>query len=411
MKKIIVLSAILAVAFTGCWRSSSSKAQGGPQSAYNAPVMEGLTDFSFRLYRQLSSGNQSNVLFSPLSISSAISMAYVGSRDETAIQIARVMGYPGSVDLVARGFGWLTDYLSPGGDTPYQLMAANGLFLQTGFELQSHFSDLMSGSYQGEFFRVDFEKDPEAAREQANGWVSKQTAGKIDQLVPSGAVNEATRLLLVSSLYMKAPWSSPFSSQSTQAAPFYPLGGGSVQVPMMRQRGTFPYYKGTGFSFLKLPYAAGSKGPRLAMLLLMPDNPKHFHLVEKRITPKALRAGLGRLQMRQVDVGLPRFSLKTDLPLSNVLSSMGMQVAFSNRADFSGINGERDLMLQSVMHGVTLDVDEAGTEAAAATSVAIGVKSMPMGQPVRFWADHPFLFMIIDEQSGAILFMGRYARP
>lgn len=409
MRRFFLLVAAVGL-LAGCHRAGPRSTQSTHPST---PVASGVADFSFDLYRQIASGDRGNILFSPFSISSAVSMAYMGSRSETALQMAHVMKYPSSFEIVANGFNWIYHYLKTQEESPVQLYPANGFWLQKGLDLQASFAKVMESRYQGQFHQVDFTSDPKAARGEVNGWVSEQTHGKIEELVSEGGVNEATRLLLVSSLYFQAPWKFPFSANSNQMANFTPLTGSPVQVPMMRQSVVLPYYKGTGFSFVKIPYASADSGPRLSLLLMMPDNAKHLPLVEKRISPKALRYGLARLQMRQVDLWLPKFSLRGQIDLSSYLPAMGMVIPFSPRANFSGIDGGRDLMLQQVVHAAMLAVDEAGTEAAAATAVAVGLKAAagPMGKSVRFHADHPFLFMLYDDQTGAVLLMGRVADP
>jgi len=246
---------------------------------------------------------------------------------------------------------------------------------------------------------------PEEARVTINEWVSEQTEGRIKDLIPPGAIDALTRLVLTNAIYFNAAWSRPFEEERTEDAPFYRLDGSQVTVPMMRQVESFGYATGEGYQAVELPY----DGHELSMVILVPKEGE-FETFEAALDVQRLEAILQDLRYTQVALSMPKFEIESSFSLVDALAAMGMPVAFSDEADFSGMTGSRDLTISDVVHKAFVSVDEAGTEAAAATAVIMKLTSAPM-EPVEMRIDRPFLFAIRDLQTGALLFVGRVVDP
>jgi serpin B len=285
---------------------------------------------------------------------------------------------------------------------------ANSLWGQQGFSFKADFLDLLARDYGAGMRLVDFEKDPESARQAVNAWVSDATAKRITDILPPGSVDTLTRLVLANAIYFKAPWMQPFDSNDTQNADFHHLDSSTVSVPMMQRSGEMSYAEGDAFQLLELPYAGG----QVSMLVLLPKAGS-FSDVAKDLTAAQLDQAISSLQMAQVNLTLPKFKFDWSAALPDDLKALGMTDAFdSNKADFSGMDGAKDLYISNVLHKSFVAVDENGTEAAAATAVVMETMSMPVQQnPVEFKADRPFLFLIRDNPTGTILFMGQVMDP
>ena len=254
---------------------------------------------------------------------------------------------------------------------------------------------------------MDFVKKTEETRQKINLWVEKHTGNKIKNLIQKGDINPLTRLVLTNAIYFKGLWASQFSANNTKSAAFYLDDERLVSTPMMFQSGEFPYFESRDrkLQVIELPYA----GKAVSMLVFLPSREEGLSRLEKSLSVNDVRAIIASLQTRKVDVYLPRFRINSKFYLANVLSSMGMSDAFSKRADLSGMTGNKELQISKVIHQAYVNVDEKGTEAAAATAVVIRLKAV-IRNPV-FRADHPFLFMMIHKETGSILFMGRVKNP
>ncbi|GAI76663.1 unnamed protein product, partial [marine sediment metagenome] len=262
-------------------------------------------------------------------------------------------------------------------------------------------------NYDGRLSEVDFAGATETARKTINAWVEKKTKDKIKELLKPGVLNRLTRLVLTNAIYFKGNWDSQFEKARTQPAPFTLTDGKKVNVPMMNQTEKFKYTEAESFQALELPYVDNE----LSMVILLPKETDGLSDFEKTLTAGNLSEWLGKLRKRKVIVSVPKFRMTSQFSLAAVLKSMGMTDAFvPDAADFSGMNGKRDLFISAVIHKAYVEVNEEGTEAAAATGVVIGVTSMPARPPV-FRADHPFLFLIRDNRTGSILFIGRVMNP
>ena len=370
-------------------------------------VVEGNSAFALDLYAKLKE-QEGNLFFSPFSISTALAMTHTGARSETAAQMEKVLHFDIGQERLHPAFKALIEDLNArqqkGG---YELSVANALWGQRGYGFLMEFLDLTVDNYGAGLREVDFVGDTEGARQTINGWVEKETREKIKNLIPPGVLDALTRLVLTNAIYFKGDWAAQFDKEATHDAPFTLLDGKKVEVPMMRQTEKFGYMETEGFQALELPYVKDE----LSMIVLLPRKVDGLAELEKSLTAENLAKWLPELRKRRVIVELPKFKMTSQFSLAKVLRSMGMTDAFSlPPADFSGMNGKKDLFISAVIHKAYVDVNEEGTEAAAATGVVMQLTAAPT-PPVLFRADHPFLFLIRDNRSGSILFLGRMINP
>ena len=370
-------------------------------------IVGGNTQFAFDLYQQLKD-EDGNLFFSPYSISTALAMTYAGAREKTAEQMAQTLHFPILQREFAPTFGCVIERLNQQGQKgDYLLSVANALWAQKDYPFLDSFVTLNKTCYKAGLENVDFVKETEKSRQTINQWVEDRTQQKIKDLIPQGTLNEATRLVLTNAIYFKGDWASAFDPAKTQPAPFHITSDKQVTAAMMSRRGPFEYGQTQQVKILKMPY----KGDDLAMVLLLPRDEHTLAEIESQLTAETFTewAGLiGRVPMR---VFLPKFKMTSQFRLNPTLAAMGMPDAFNaGKADFSGMTGSRDLFLSAVLHKAFVEVNETGTEAAAATSVGMELAAMP-ARPVEFRADRPFLFVIQDNTTGSILFIGRVTDP
>jgi serpin B len=348
------------------------------------------------------SGDGGNVFFSPYSIEAAFGMLYEGARGKTADEIWSVFHF--AQNDTARRSSFAAFYNRYNIDSEdYSLSTANAVWIQNNYPVLAKYLGVLARYYMAGAANLDFSNAPEQARKTINDWVADQTAGRITDLFPPGSINSLTLLALTNAIYFKGDWVTKFDSKKTKAADFYTANGPTVQVKMMRipsGDGMFNYTHTDGVQILRLPYA----GDRLSMLFLIPDE-YNTKALEKKLTPSNLTKWRGELQLQEVEIKIPRFELKCRYDLKEPLTQMGMPSAFG-AADFSGMTGKKDLYVGSAIHQAWISVNEEGTEAAAATGMG-----MPSGMPPSFNADHPFIFLIQDRETGNILFMGKVADP
>jgi len=366
-----------------------------------------LNGFAAACYQRLARAD-GNLIFSPYSLSTALSMTLAGARGGTAREIAAVLrgAYPDPAyhDSVAALVAEVQKSGNAGGD---QLHNASALWVDRGFRIQSEFQRVMEKIYHAPLTPLDFSGNAESAREQINAWTGRQTRERIRELFAPGTLDSYTRLVLSTAIYFHGKWQIPFKKSDTQPAPFRIAAGGTRKAPFMNQTGRFLYAEPASLQILEMRYSGGA----LAFDVLLPRAQDGLPGVEKALASGNLDAWLSELRNQEVEVSLPRFRAESAFSLKQALSEMGMPSAFSSAADFSGIDDRRDLMLSQVRHKAFVDVNEEGTEAAAATGVAARLVSMQV-QPRRvFRADHPFVFLIRDTRTGAILFAGRLANP
>jgi serpin B len=375
-------------------------------------VVSGNTEFALDLYSRLA-GEEGNVFFSPCSISVALAMTYAGARGETERQMAEALHFTlpqadlhpalNSLDLelTSRGEG-----AEGRGGEPFRLHIVNALWGQTGYSLLPEFLDTLAVNYGAGMRLLDFASDPEACRAEINRWAANETEDRVEELVPPDIIDDATRVVLTNATYFDAAWESKFEEHWTYADPFTLLDGSEVTVDMMHQSHTFPYAAGEGYQAIELPYDGGE----LAMVILLPADGR-FSEFEQTLDAAHLEAVIGALQPVGVKLAIPRFQYESAFRLDETLGALGMRDAFvSGLADFSGMDGSPYfLYIQGVVHKALVRVDEEGTEAAAATAVVLGV-GVPPGE-VKMTIDRPFIFLIRDRKTGAILFLGRVLDP
>lgn len=366
--------------------------------------------FGWAFYQEAVQDGQ-NFFFSPHSISVALAMTWAGARGTTESQMAEAMHYGLGQERLHTAFNALDLVLGAraeeGGENtprPFRLRVTNALFGQTGFEFLAPFLDTLAEHYGAGLRVMDFVNDAEPSRLAINGWVSDQTEQRIDELIPEGLINDMTRLILVNTIYFNASWAEPFEPGSTTDDAFTLLDGTELSTPTMHQYIETAYAADAGYQAAELSYDGGS----LAMLLIVPDEGQ-FPAVERTLSASRvaeIRAGLSH---HLVELSLPKFKFRSQVPAKAPLMTLGMVEAFSRDADLSGMTGTRDLLIQDVVHEAYVAIDETGTEAAAATAVLTGVTSIP--PPATLQIDRPFIFAIIDRPTGATLFIGRVLDP
>jgi serpin B len=400
MFRIMLAVAFLVIAgiTPGC--ASSPKAN-------TAAVIAGNNQFAFDLYAQLRD-RPGNLFFSPESISTALAMTYAGARGETAEQMARTLHFTLESEQLNHAFHALVQELNGGQKKrDYELRVANALWGQRGFGFLPSFLQLLQSSYGAGLREVDFSGDTEAARRTINAWVEQETQDKIKDLLKPGVIDSLTRLVLTNAIYFKGDWDRQFKKNLTQKQTFHLSAEQKTEVPMMHQTGMFKYLDAGAFQALELPY----KEKELSMVVLLPREADGLTAFEQTLTPSVLDSWLARMRSEEVIVALPKFKSTSEFSLAETLSAMGMPQLFTpGQADLSGMNGKRDLFVKAVVHKAFVDVNEEGTEAAAATGVVVAKRA---AVPVRtqFVADRPFVYLIRDNHSGSILFLGRLADP
>jgi len=365
--------------------------------------------FAIDLNARLRATESGNLFFSPQSISTALAMTYAGARGDTATEMARTLHFSLPQDQLPKAYGQLLAALhGSGAQRPYTLSVANRLWGQRGTAFLEPFLATMRTGYGAEMGLVDFMNQAEAARAEINVWVRKETADKITDLLPPSAIGPDTRLVLANAIYFRGDWARQFEKSATQDQPFHATGDRTVTAPLMFGKISAGYAARAdgALTVLELPY----KGDEVSMLVLLPDASDGLPALEAKLTADTYRAWTADLVRRDVLVYLPRFSVESRFALAPTLGAMGMPLAFTDKADFSGMNGQRDLFISAVVHKARVDVDERGTEAAAATGVAIRTLAVQQ-EPPAFRADHPFLFVIRHNPTGAILFLGRVVDP
>lgn len=382
----------------------SSLLETGPAGL--SSVLQGNAAFALDLYRELKAG-EGNLFFSPHSISTALAMTYAGARADTEAQMAQVLHFTVGQQEIHPSFAALAARLEAVQEAgAVQLSQANALWPHDEYVFLQEYLELVRAYYGAAIFAVNY-GHTEAARLRINTWVEEQTQNRIVDLIQEGVLTGNTRLVLVNAIYFKGNWAGQFDKDLTELAPFQSTATRTVQVPMMTQERSFGYTETGLCQILEMPYV----GESLSMIVLLPREVGGLAKLEAALTVDNLHGWTQMLRVMEVEVHLPRFKMRSGFELSATLQAMGMADAFdAARADFAGMDGRAALYISAALHQAFVDVNEEGTEAAAATAVVMGLRSMPMPSPV-FRADHPFLFLIRERQTGSILFMGRVIEP
>ena len=396
-------------------RSDRERAAPSAGNGDLAGLADGNTAFAFDLYRVLR-GQDGNLFYSPHSISMALAMTYAGAGGQTASQMANTLRFSLPQDRLHAAFNDLDLQLaSRGADVQsqdgegFRLNVVNAVWGQQGHPFQEAFLDVLAESYGAGVRTADFRETPEESRLVINDWVAENTEDRIRDLIPPDVITPLTRMVLTNAIYFNASWTYPFNEADTRVQPFHLLDGSAADVPMMRTEEEFLYAAGDGYQAVDLPYAEDE----LSMTVIVPDR-GHFREFEDSLDSALVDRVMAGLEFRYVTLDLPRFEFESQFQLSETLRSLGMTDAFDSAAsDFSGMDGRsclagdsECLYIREVVHKAFVSVDEAGTEAAAATAVMMQTESAPP-DPVSVTVDRPFLFLIRDRETGAFLFVGR----
>ena len=380
----------------------------GPEN--QKALAEGNSAFAFDLYRTLSEQG-GNLFFSPYSISLALAMTYAGAAGQTASEMVSTMHFtlpPADLHAAFNAYSQEAEARSKASQegTPFELSIANSLWGQKDFTFHKEFLNLLAENYGAGMRLVDFASAPEPSRLAINQWVSEETRDRIKDLIPSGAIDPLTRLVLANAIYFKAGWLHTFADSATASEPFHLLDGSAVTVSMMHQSDTFAYAQMSDYRAIEMPYQTGD----MSMLIILPDDGQ-FKAVEATLGMQTVQQITDKLVRGPVNLALPKFTYDSSFSLNATLKSLGMSDAFDpTRADFSGMDGNRDLSITSVLHKAFVSVDEKGTEAAAATAVVMKAGAAP-SEPVTVDVNRPFFFFVRDIPSNTVLFVGRVIDP
>jgi serpin B len=402
---VFIVCAALILASIG---SSPPELLDGEPPADLKPVVDGNSAFALELFARLKDTN-SNLILSPYSISSALAFAYGGARGNTEREMSATLHFPSdqkkfhpAMSKIFRTFAGIND------GKKVELTVANGLWTQTGYHFIPAFLDLAKNSYTAMVDSADFTVVDESVRTKINLWVERQTKQRIKNALPPGNLSTATRLVIVNTVYFKGDWASQFDAKQTGQEYFWIAPGKSITASMMHQYHEFRYADQDGVQILELPYL----GRELSMFIFLPKDPGGLPEMEKQLKWDNVSKWLKAVDIHTVDVRFPKFSIDSRFALNQTLSAMGMSDAFNkSRANFTGMAPDRPLLISALEHAALIEVDEQGTVAAAATHVSFACAKNMAPPPATFHADHPFVFLIRDNHTGTILFLGKILDP
>jgi len=370
-------------------------------------VVNANNEFAFDLYSELNKNEKGNIFYSPYSISGALAMTYEGAKAQTADEIKSVFHFPESNILRPNFAGIYNDINKENKD--YELKTGNALWVQKDFPLLEDYMTRVEKYYGGKAATLDFVKETEESRLTINRFIEEQTKDKIKNLIPIGSVGASTRLVLTNAIYFQGIWEWEFDKSDTFEEGFIITPDNVVKTPMMHmspEKTKFNYAETEDLQILELPY----KGEKISMLILLPN--ENLETIESSLTEEKLDEYKLQMEETKLDsISLPRFEFDTKYFMKNTLATLGMPIAFSGNADFSGMTGKKDLFISQVIHQAYVGVDEKGTEAAAATAVIIPPSNLAIMPTNIFKADHPFMFVIQEKDTGNILFLGRVVDP
>jgi serpin B len=374
------------------------------------PVVEGNTQFGIELYRQLGK-TKGNIFYSPFSVSAALGMTAAGARGETLEEMRNVLHLPTNDAATDAGFQTLFAQLNAGDPKTrgFELSVANAIWGQKGYPWRNEFLTRVTSFYGAGLKEADFQSAPEQARAAINQWVEKETREKIRNLLAEGTITPLTRMVLANAIYFKGQWEAEFKKDQTKNLPFTLANGTKESTPMMQRTGQYGYAEFEDFQIAELPY----KGGAASMVVLLPRRPDGLADFEKKLTAEQVKLWFSKIHSEpELNLTFPKFKLETEYPLNDPLKALGMKRAFAD-ADFSGMSaGPEKLQISLVIQKAFVEVNEEGTEAAAATGVVVrATAALPPREPKVFKADRPFLFLIRHRPTESILFLGRYEKP
>ncbi len=369
------------------------------------------TEFALALYPKLQV-SAPNFALSPNNIATTLSMVAVGARGDTETELMRALHLSTNRKALAKSTYLLSESLFPKKTElgSYDLSIANALWVDRATFLLADFRYAIEQQMKGKLTLLNF-AEPGNATASINSWTQDQTKGKIRELMSADSVNAMTRLVLTSAVYFQGAWRNPFDSKNTEMLPFFHTPDASSDAPMLKQTNLFPHFENDLVQMAALPFQGSSKGDgTIAYIMLLPKSAENFDAMLQEL-PSHFSEWLSGLKMQRLNLSMPKFKFTSRFQLNQALQNMGAENAFTTNANFSGIDGMRDLSLSSVFHETFLDLDENGITATAATAAVINVTSTaPTEAPIPFNANHPFFFFIVDLKSQEILFLGKYAQ-
>jgi serpin B len=410
-KSIHILILIILLPVTCCKSKNKISDSHNPmkESASISAISEANNEFAFSLYRK-NGDEEKNIIFSPYSICTALAVTYAGARANTAKEMAQVLWFPEDQASFHPGYKAFTDsILLTGKENGTELKIANALWVQDDYKLRQDFIDLAESCYKAKAENVNFKipSELEKTRQKINTWVEEMTNNRIQDLLQQGVLKEITRLVITNAIWFNGNWVKPFDTNSTYPSIFKINSAKSVSTDFMHQKTDAGFYEDDEIKALEILY----KGEKKSMLIILPKETDGWRLIGRILSPDRMKIISREMKVQEVEIAIPKFSFESQFNLKETLMQMGMKEPFSNDADFSGMTDENDLKIDDVIHKAFIEVNETGTEAAAATAVIMILKSALGEQPVRFIADHPFIYFIMDKTTGGIIFMGRLVNP
>lgn len=372
----------------------------------NTSVVEANNTFAFEIYAKTKK-DTGNTFMSPYSISSALAMTYAGAKTETEIQMSKVLHFSLSQKGFHKEFKTLNDSLLALNKKDLELKIANSLWIEKDYVFLKDYLTFINAYYNSGVKKTDFKKQTEKSRLEINKWVELQTNNKIKELIKPNVLSQLTRLVIVNAIYFNGTWDKKFDKKLTQNNDFLAEGENSVSVPFMNVTEQYKYYENDNFQLLDIPY----KGKTVSMIILLPKKNTGLPGIEKSLNWNNYVEYTNAMVYKRIKISIPKFNMKSEFELKESLSDMGMPLAFGKEADFSGITGNKDLMIDKVIHKTFIKIDETGTEAAGSTAVVLIEKSGMPQDPIEFTANHPFIFVIKDNTNNCILFIGRVSNP
>ncbi len=373
-------------------------------SASAQTASESVSAFTFQMYQKVAEKEKGNIFFSPYSISSAMAMTYVGAANETQNQIASTLHFTKDTKTLATSMGGLHQSLLSKNGKGLELSISNRVWVEQTYKVKCSYKRTLKKRFKTSFGKADFIGNFQLERVKINDAVATDTKSLIKDLIPQGGLSPITRLVLTNAIYFKGKWEKQFNPERTRKGDFYVDNSTTVSAQYMSSKEQYNYYEDETLMAVELPYSND-----ITMLVILPAEGTTISDLGKTLNQQKYQAITRELYSDEVSLMLPKFKSEASLTLSNTLKEMGMPIAFTDDADFTGISNRNDLKITDVFHKAFIEVSEEGTEAAAATAVVVGVKSMPMTR--TFKANRPFIYIIRDTKTGTPLFIGRLMNP
>ncbi|MFP4556730.1 MAG: serpin family protein [Bacteroidales bacterium] len=361
--------------------------------------------FALDIYKQFAAQDNQNIFFSPYSLSTAMGMTYAGAKGETKEQIAQAFHFPIDDSDLHEKLGSMKSQLERLSSEGVEVSIANQLWADEEYRFKWLYLWKVKRAYSAPIERMAFRSKPNDSRLEINSWVEEKTNNRIVDLLPKGSISDMTAMVLTNAIFFKGQWEEKFDEKKTAQAEFKAIKGSAVECKMMKRKGKYNLYKGNDIKLLELPY----DGKDFSMLVLLPNEGTPLSKIEKGMKLEDLNHYISLMKQTEVQVSLPKFKFDAEYQMKPILAEMGMTNPFSNYADFTRMSGKSDLKIDEIYHKAFVEVSEEGTEAAAATAVVIVRKSATV--PEEFVANRPFMFIIRDNNSGNMLFVGRVTNP